>query len=68
MNADLSKLPDDAVITKAMHMAVVKNLEVQYQEQIEYLEQMVSLYKKELFGRSSEKRHEPHADQLPLFN
>jgi transposase len=38
------------------------------QEKIHYLEEQLRLFQNELFGRSSEKRHAPHPDQVPLFS
>jgi transposase len=68
MDVDLKNLPDDASLTKDIVISLVDDLEVKYQEKIHYLEEQLRLFKKELFGRSSEKRHELHADQMPLFN
>jgi transposase len=68
MDLDLKNLPDDAILPKDIVISLVDELEVKYQEKIHYLEEQLRLFKNELFGRSSEKRHEPHADQIPLFN
>jgi transposase len=68
MDLDLKNLPDDASLTKDIVISLVDELEVKYQEKIHYLEEQLRLFKMELFGRSSEKRHEPHPDQMPLFN
>ena len=68
MDVDLKNLPDDASLPKDVVLSLVDELEVKYQEKIHYLEEQLRLFKNELFGRSSEKRHEPHADQLPLFS
>jgi len=68
MDVDLKKLPDDASLPKELVISLVADLEVQYQEKIHYLEEQLRLFKNEIFGRSSEKRHEPHADQIPLFD
>ena len=67
MDLDLKNLPDDASLPKDVVIFLVDELEVKYQEKIHYLEEQLRLFKNELFGRSSEKRHEPHADQMPLF-
>ena len=67
MNLDLKSLPDDASLPKDIVISLVNELEVKYQEKIHYLEEQLRLFKNELFGRSSEKRHAPHPDQLPLF-
>ena len=67
MDLDLKNLPDDASLPKDIVISLVDELEIKYQEKIHYLEEQLRLFKNELFGRSSEKRHEPHADQLPLF-
>jgi transposase len=74
MKVDLEKLPDDASLPKDTVLSLVNEIqekhneiEVKYQEKIHYLEEQLRLFKNELFGRSSEKRHEPHADQRPLF-
>jgi len=67
MNLDLENLPDDASLTKDIVISLVDELEVKYQEKIHYLEEQLRLFKMELFGRSSEKRHEPHPDQMPMF-
>ena len=68
MDLDLKKLPDDASLPKELVISLVDELEVKYQEKIHYLEEQLRLFKNELFGRSSEKRHEPHPDQMPLFD
>ena len=68
MDVDLKNLPDDASLPKDIVISLVDELEVKYQEKIHYLEEQLRLFKNELFGRSSEKRHEPHPDQMPLFN
>jgi transposase len=68
MDLDLKKLPDDASLPKELVISLVDELEVKYQEKIHYLEEQLRLFKQELFGRSSEKRHEPHPDQMPLFD
>jgi transposase len=67
MDLDLKNLPDDASLPKDVVISLVDDLEVKYQEKIYYLEEQLRLFKNELFGRSSEKRHEPHPDQMPLF-
>jgi transposase len=68
MDLDLKKLPDDASLPRDIVISLVDDLEVKYQEKIHYLEEQLRLFKNEIFGRSSEKRHEPHADQMPLFD
>jgi transposase len=68
MDLDLKKLPDDASLPRDVVISLVDDLEVKYQEKIHYLEEQLRLFKNELFGRSSEKRHEPHPDQMPLFD
>ena len=60
----MQNLPEDAGQLKEL----VISLEVKYQEKIHYLEEQLRLMKHELFGRRSEKRHEPHPDQMPLFH
>jgi len=66
MNIELSKLPDD---TSSLKKIITEQyLEHQKtQEKIDYLEEMVRLLKNELFGRKSEVRREPDANQLQLF-
>ncbi|UCE57047.1 MAG: IS66 family transposase [Desulfobacterales bacterium] len=62
-------MPKDIVLSLVNEIQVKHNeIEVKYQEKIHYLEEQLRLFKNELFGRSSEKRHEPHPDQRPLFN
>ncbi len=72
MNVDLQSLPDDASLPKDIVISLIDKLaddiEVKYQEKIHYLEEQLRLFKNEVFGRTSEKRHEPHPDQMPLFN
>jgi len=68
MDVDLKSLPDDASLSKDDVISLVGDLEVKYQEKIHYLEEQLRLLKSELFGRSSEKRHEPHPDQRLLFD
>lgn len=63
MNADLSSLPDDAVISKQD----VVELATQYQEKIQYLEDRIRLLQNELFGRKSEKSYPDPDLQLPIF-
>lgn len=67
MDLDLKNLPDDANLTKDTVVSLVNQVEEKYQEKIHYLEEQLRLFKKELFGRSSEKRYEPPPDQMPLF-
>jgi transposase len=67
MNPDLSNLPDDAAALKeiiAFHLVEKEK----YQEKIDYLEQMVRLLQKEIFGRKSEKHVLPDPDQRQLFD
>ena len=64
---DLNNLPDDASLPKDVVISLVDDLEVKYQEKIHYLEEQLRLFKNELFGRRSEKRHAPHPDQMRLF-
>jgi transposase len=68
MDLDLKNLPDDASLPKDIVISLVDELDVKYQEKIHYLEEQLRLFKNELFGRSSEKRHELHPDQMPMFN
>lgn len=63
MNADLSTLSDDALVSKQDVLA----LEVKYQEKIHYLEERIRLLQNELFGRKSEKRYPEPDLQLPMF-
>ncbi|MBU1161502.1 MAG: IS66 family transposase [Proteobacteria bacterium] len=67
MNSDLLNLPDDAAALKQI-IALHLNKEEKYQERIDYLEQMVCLLQKELFGRKSEKHVLPDHEQRPLFD
>ena len=68
MDVDLKSLPDDASLPKDIVLSLIDQLEVKYQEKIHYLEEQLRLFKNELFGCSSEKRHAPHPDQVPLFS
>jgi transposase len=68
MDVDLKKLPDDASLPKDVVISLVDELEIKYQEKIHYLEEQLRLFKNELFGRTSEKRHEQHPDQMLMFN
>ncbi len=68
MEVDLKSLPDDASLPKDAVLSLVDDLEAKYQEKIHYLEEQLRLLKNELFGRSTEKRHEPHPDQRLLFD
>lgn len=66
MNIELSRLPDDTSSLKGI--IAEQYLEYQkVQEKIHHLEEMVRLLKNELFGRKSEVRREPDANQLQLF-
>ena len=67
MNSDLLNLPDDAAVLKEI-IALHLNKEEKYQERIDYLEQMVCLLQKELFGRKSEKHVLPDHEQRQLFD
>lgn len=67
MNADLSSLPDDALVSKKDIVKLFDSLEVKYQEKIHHLEERIRLLQNELFGRKSEK-HDPGCDrQMPIF-
>jgi transposase len=68
MDVKLRDLPDDASLSKEVVLCLISELEVKYQEKIQYLEEQLRLFRNELFGRSSEKRHPPHPDQLSLFS
>ena len=68
MDVDLKSLPDDASLPKDTVLSLVNEIEIKYQEKIHHLEEQLRLFKNELFGRTSEQRHAPHPDQLPLFN
>ena len=67
MNLDLLKLPDDAAALKEI-IAFHLNQQEKFQERIDYLEQMVCLLQKELFGRKSEKHVLPDHEQRQLFD
>jgi transposase len=67
MNLDLLKLPDDAAALKEI-IAFHLNQQEKFQERIDYLEQMVRLLQKELFGRKSEKHILPGHEQRQLFD
>ncbi len=64
MNLDLSRLPDDAAALKE----IIVFQQEKYQERIDYLEQMVRLFQKEIFGRKSEKHVLPDHEQGQLFD
>ena len=64
MNLDLLKLPDDAAALKE----IIAFQQEKYEEQIDYLEQMVRLLQKEIFGRKSEKHVLPDHEQRQLFD
>ena len=64
MNLDLSKLPDDAAALKD----IIVFQQEKYGERIDYLEQMVRLLQKEIFGRKSEKHVLPDQEQRQLFD
>jgi len=57
MDLDLKNLPDDASLPRDIVISLVDDLEVKYQEKIHYLEEQLRLFKNEIFGRNSEKRH-----------
>jgi len=68
MTFDLKNLPDDTSLPKDTVIRLIDEVEVKYQEKIHYLEEQLRLFKNELFGRRSERRHEaPADDQMPLF-
>jgi transposase len=67
MNLDLSKLPDDTAELKEI-IAFHLDEKEKYQERIDYLEQMVRLLQKEIFGRKSEKHVLPDHEQRHLFD
>lgn len=68
MSVDLSKLPDDANLSKEAIVALIGQLETQYQEKIHYLEERIRLLQNELFGRKSEKHYPgPGDQQLSIF-
>jgi transposase len=64
MNLDLSRLPDAAAALKE----IIVFQQEKYQERIDYLEQMVRLFQKEIFGRKSEKHVLPDHEQRQLFD
>lgn len=64
MEFDLSKLPDDAAALKK----IIAFQQEKYGERIDYLEQMVSLLQKQIFGSKSEKHVLPDHNQLQLFD
>ena len=67
MNPDLSNLPDDAATLKeiiAFHLVEKEK----YKEKIDYLEQMIRLLQKEIFGLKSEKYVLPDPEQRQLFD
>ena len=67
MNLDLRKLPDDAAALKEIIGFHLKQQEKD-KERIDYLEQMVRLLQKEIFGRKSEKHVLPDHEQRQLFD
>lgn len=67
MNLDLSKLPDDAAVLKEIIASQLSQQE-KYEERIDYLEQMVRLLQKEIFGRKSERHILPDYTQRQLFD
>lgn len=64
MDVDLKSLPDDATLPKEVVVSLIET----YQEKIHYLEEQLRLFKNEIFGRRSEKRHVLSPDQIPLFD
>jgi len=64
MSLDLSKLPDDAAALKE----IIVFQQEKYEERIDYLEQMVGLLQKQIFGRKSEKHVLPDHEQRQLFD
>jgi transposase len=66
MNIELSSLPDDAPTLKQI-IAEQHSESRKFKEQITHLEEMVRLLKNELFGKKSEVRRDPDANQLTLF-
>jgi transposase len=67
MNSDLLNLPDDTAALKEI-IALHLNEKEKFQERIDYLEQMVCLLQKELFGRKNEKHILPDHEQRLLFD
>jgi len=67
MNLALSKLPDNTAALKEI-IAFHLDEKEKYQERIDYLEQMVRLLQKEIFGRKSEKHVLPDHEQRHLFD
>ena len=68
MDLDLKNLPDDANLPKDTVVSLIDEIEVKCQEKIHYLEEQLRLFKNELFGRKSERHHEPHPAQMTLFS
>lgn len=67
MISDLSKLPDDALVSKQDLTSFINIVEQTYQEKIYYLEERIRLLQNEIFGRKSEKRYPEDHMQLPIF-
>jgi transposase len=67
MSSSLSKLPDDPAVLKEIIAFHIEEKE-KNQERIDYLEQMVSLLQKQIFGQKSEKHVLPDHNQLQLFD
>jgi len=67
MSLDLTKLPDNAAALKEI-IVFQSNLQEKYEERIDYLEQMVGLLQKQIFGSKSEKHVLPDHNQLQLFD
>jgi transposase len=68
MDLDLKNIPDDASLSKESVIDFIDVIEVKYDRKIHYLEKQLRLSRNELFGRKSERRHEPHPVQMPLFD
>jgi transposase len=67
MDLDLTKIPDDARITKQDLACLIDLVEQKYQEKIAYLEERVRLLQNEIFGRRTEKHYPQDHLQMPLF-
>jgi transposase len=65
MSLNTATLPETVAELKEL----VLDLDIQYRAQIEFLEERIRFFQKELFGRKTEKRPaEPDPRQLTLFN
>jgi len=67
MDLDLTKIPDDARVTKQDLACLIDLVEQKYQEKIAYLEERVRLLQNEIFGRRTEKHYPQDHLQMPLF-